>query len=241
MMSRFDDLKLEILFYLVETSYEMGSLWSFKADDVEGMVPTERIAGILPAALDALFEDGLLKNANDRFQLSPAGVRIVEGQLEDDQSELSRILNDLGYSLEEIRSSFSTGSHYRIDTKSFSGRLVPATDRTVNLYHNSGSYKEAISALDAAVTAFRDDHQLDNEWGPEKGILLRSIESGQELLKQSTVRSATVFTTIVTPLRIILDRYKDSIAAGLVTATADQLIPIIERAVSALLALIGMS
>ena len=118
---------------------------------------------------------------------------------------------------------------------------VPASDRFVTLDHNGDPYMEAVAALDAAVAAFRDDHRLDNEWGPEKSVLLRTLEAGRELLPTQQIRVATVFSTIVAPLQIIRDRYQDAVVAGLVTSGADQLIHAIGHALSSILSLIGLS
>jgi hypothetical protein len=119
--------------------------------------------------------------------------------------------------------------------------ILPAADRVVSLNHNGDPYKEAIKALDHAVAAFKEDSSLGNEWGQEKGVPVRVIEAGRELLSETTARLAMINTTIIEPLRIIRDQYQDAIVAGLVTAAADQVISLIERAASFLRALFGLT
>jgi hypothetical protein len=117
---------------------------------------------------------------------------------------------------------------------------IPASDRVVPLNHNSDPYREAIRSLDAAVLAFREDH-LDNLWGPEKGALLTSIEAGRQLLDETEVRVATVFATVISPLKIIRDKYREAIIAGLVTAGVDHMISLVDNAIGSLLALLGVA
>ena len=146
--------------------------------------------------------------------------------------------NSAGYysiSLQGIRS-----VEFVFDDDPKDAAILPAADRVVSLNHNSDPYKEAVKALDEAVAAFKEDSSLGNEWGQEKGVLLRTIEAGRELLTELTVSVATIHTTIIEPLRIIRERYKDAVVAGLVTAGADQVISLIGRAASFLRALFGL-
>jgi hypothetical protein len=223
-MSRYDDIKIQILHAIYEESFKESSPATFNIGKLNLVLPKSFILGITRAIIDDLRSDHYLNYHTDgEHSISVNGVRFIELELEDPNSRLSKILQE------------TTQNHAAVNTQI----SIPAADRVVTLNHNSDPYKEAISALDAAVTAFRKDHRLENDWGPEKGALLRSIEAGQELLKESQVRVATVIAIIVYPLRVVRERYEHAIAAGLITAAADQLVPVLARAIHAVLSLIG--
>jgi hypothetical protein len=192
------------------------------------MLPKHCVYGLTRAAIESLTDDGFLVLEGRQYYISQVAIRSIEIDLAQPDSFIARL----------SRGEASSGDQPKSPDISLA---IPASDRVVTLDHNSHPYNEAIAALDAAVTAFREDHRLENDWGPEKGILLRSIEGGQQLLKETEVRVATLFTTIIHPLRIILDRYRDAVAASLITAGVDHLISTIERAVSSVLTLIGVS
>jgi hypothetical protein len=218
-MYSFNEFKTEILRLIWENSFKPGSIHKFSISELDKVLPPDNVCAMAEMSIDTLLDEGLLEYHTDysppKFSLSVNGIRFAEFVFGDEASP------------DKPRQTAT--------------RTVPTSDRVVELNHNSDPYTEAIRALDAAVSAFRNDHCLENEWGSEKAVLLQSIEAGQRLLKESQVRVATIYTTVVSPLRIIVDRYKDAVAAGLITAGVDQIIPIFERAVHSVLALIGIS
>jgi hypothetical protein len=223
-MARFDDLQIEILYSFWEDAYQPGRIGYYAPSELSQVLREDLITPSTRVAMGALEAKNHLRNASGKYGISEVGINFIEEGLADPESAVSLVTNK-----------------FRDKPEATAENTVPASDRLVALDHNGDPYREAISALDAAVTAFREDHRLDNEWGPEKPILLQAIEAGQKLLKETQVRLATVFTTIITPLRIIRDRYNDSLAAGLITAGADHLISIVEKAASAVLSLVGLS
>lgn len=229
-MSQFDDLKAAILYYVWKNSQRVGELVGFNLTQLEDFLPPECLSGMTRAAIHSLSENGFLEETSRAYFITEAGIRSIEydlGHPDNIASELQKaeILRD-GISLGE-----PVSSH----------RMVPGSDRVVRLDHNSDPYREAIAALDQALAEFRADRLLENEWGPEKGILLRTIEAGRELLEEGEARAATIFSTIIAPLQIVRDRYDHAIVAGLVTAGADQLIASISHAISSVLSLVGLS
>ncbi len=227
-MARFDDLQIEILHALWEAAYQPGTSWYNTISELEANLPEYLKSPAARVAIQALYRKGYLDNNNGRFGITPEGITFIEQGSEDPESTVATLAKQS----ERPDGGPPTGP---------SNAVIPASDRVVTLDHNGDPYREAIGALDFAVTAFREDHRLDNELGPEKSILLQTMELGQQSLKETQVRVATVFTTVINPLKIVLDRYKDSVAAGLITAGVDQLIPLIERAIGSVLTLIGIS
>jgi hypothetical protein len=208
-MSQYEDLKLDVLLAIYRDAFRPGSLSQFGIDDLDRVLPAEMVCGITRSIVYNLHNDKYLDCDFGYYSISSEGIRHIEF-----------IYGELDTAGDEIDHSV---------TRSLSGQfMVPASDLMVALNHNSDPYREALRALDSAVSAFRNDHCLEDEWGPEKGILLQSIEAGQRLLKEGQVRAATIYTTIVSPLRIVADRYKEAVAAELVTAGVDQVIPLFE-------------
>jgi hypothetical protein len=219
-MPSFDDHKITVLFYIWKDASEPGNPPGFDWEEIKAILPPTMVSGITHAAIRSLLNDNLLEEDNAKYYLTEFGIRRIEGELQDPYSLISGIAKT------------AEGSQAL-------PHVIPASDRLVSLDHNGDEYKEAIAALDAAVAAFREDQSLSNQWGSEKSVLLRTLEAGREILNEATVRTATVYTTVVNPLRIICERYTDAIAAGLVTATVDHLLPLLERAVSSIRALLG--
>jgi len=175
-------------------------------------------------ALGELLKKGYLITASGRYMISANGIKFIEESLEDPSSEVSRIVSAFPG---------STSPAGTNDT-------IPAADRVVTLDHNSKPYSDAIRALDEAVATFKEDKLLDNEWGPEKRALLRTIEAGRELLKEGQVRVATIFSTIVMPLRVVCQKYQDAIAEGMAKAVAEQIMHRVSEGISAILSLLGL-
>jgi len=224
-MARFDDRQTELLHEIWRYSYTPSSVLPFPVSALNKIVSEDKISAITKMALEELCERDLLEYYDGKYGLTVHGISFIEIGLEDPQSDVSGVINN--------QTSFADPS--------LALPAVPASDRLIYLDHNSDPYGGAIRALDAAVTAFRGDRCLENDWGPEKGVLLESIEAGQRLLKETQVRAATIFAIIITPLRIILDRYRDAFTAGLITAGIDQIIPTLEKAIHSVLVLIGRS
>jgi hypothetical protein len=227
-MIPYNDQKAAILYYIWKNSQKVGELSGCNLDEFDNFLPLEWQSGRARAAIHALAEeksDPYLEETSRAFFITEAGIRKIEYDLANPPN--------IAFELQQreiLRDGVSTTQ-----------LPIPASDRIVTLDHNSDPYRKAIVALDAAVTAFQEDHRLENEWGAEKSVLLQSLEAGQRLLKETSVRARTVMAIVIEPLKIIAARYREAIAAGLITATVDQVLPTLGRAVTAFLTLIGMS
>jgi hypothetical protein len=227
-MSQFDDLKSKIIFAIWIESQRPGSKSELSMSEIEQLLPTECLTGQTRAAIESLGGDGSLSRQGGagKFYISETGIRSIEYDI----THPGNLLYDLNYAKQLGEAGFAAHD---------AAPPVPAADRVVALDHNSDPYRAAVAALDEAVAAFKADHLLANEWGPEKSALITVIETGRALLNETSVRVATLYATVLNPLRIIRDRYSDAIAAGLVTAAVDHLVPLLERAVTLITALIS--
>jgi len=229
-MSQFDDLKSKILYAIWAASQTPGSKSELSMTEIEEVLP-EWVTGQTRAAIESLGGDGRLSRQGGagKFYISEAGIRSVEYDITNP--------GNLTYALDYAR---HVQEAHRLKRPNI-GLPVPAADRTVPLDHNSDSYKDAIAALDDALSAFKEDYRLDNEWGSEKAALLQTVEKGRELLNETSTHVATIYATVVTPLRVLRDRYEHAIVAGIITAAVDQFLPACGRAITAVLALIGLA
>jgi hypothetical protein len=223
-MSDFDDLKSEIIYSIYSRVRKTRGQLTSTLSEIQEMLPEHCISGLTRGAIESLTEDGFLVLENRNYYVSQVAIRSIEYDLSEPNSLIYRLASD------------DAALAYQSAKPS-----IPAADRIVTLDHNSDPYKKAVRALDEAVAAFKEDRLLENEWGSEKGVLLRTLAVGRELLEEGQLRVATAFSTIVAPLQIIREHYNHAIIAGLVTAGADQLIHTIGHAISSLLALLGIS
>jgi hypothetical protein len=226
-MSQFDDLKQEILYRLWTKGYEPGDHDIFTLDQLDKFLPTHLITPMSRRAIMQLNQDDFLETVDlGEYRISLKGIISIEEGFGVPGSDLSVIQNRL---------------QGLVGTENKTAPVIPAADRFVTLDHNSDPYKVAVAALNDALAAFKEDHLLENEWGAEKAALLQTIEHGRELLKGAEAHVATIYATIVAPLRVLRERYEHAIVAGLITAGVDHLLPLCSKAVSTILSLIGMS
>jgi hypothetical protein len=241
-MSQFDDLKSRILYEIWLHAQKPGDETTFTIDALENKILSSNcLSGMTRAAITSLKEEGYLGHSNetyveyggreynqDEYHISEAGIRATEYDATHPGNVVYEIAN--------------TGDrHGPAEAGPLGAPTVPAADRVVTLQHNSDPYKDAIEALDAAVAEFRKDHHFENDWGPEKTILLQSLEAGQNLLLQTQVQVATAYGTLVVSLQVIREKYDHAIVAGLITAAVDRVVPAVERAIGLLLTLLGLS
>ena len=92
--------------------------------------------------------------------------------------------------------------------------LIPASDRTVTLNHNQPEYLEAVEALDEAIEAFDQDHCLDNELGPEKNVLRKSLEVARDYFRLKEINVRVGVALIVEQLQYVAKKYENAIAGA---------------------------
>ena len=227
-MSQFDDLKASIFYNICKYSQRTGEITGFEIDQVDEFLPSECLSGQTRAAIRSLVGNGYLEDTVGLFSITETGIRDIEFELGREGS----VAVDL-----QRREVLEHG----IPLPALSEVAVPAAGRVASLDHNSDPYRDAVATLDAALKEFKEDRLLENEWGPEKGALVTTIEAGRNLLEQGEVQAATIFATIVAPLRVVRDRYEHAIVAGLVTAGAVQVVGALGHAITLVLRLIGMA
>ena len=102
---------------------------------------------------------------------------------------------------------------------------VPASDRVVELDHNSVSFDLAVSALHETLQHLRDNNSIEAE---DKGRIETEINSGLALMKAPRTRIEAAGVVILGALKWLADRF----ASALVGAAAG-------RAIAAIRALLG--
>jgi hypothetical protein len=225
-MSRFEDFQIQILHEICENSYKLGSLPAFNRGQVNQILPATKTSGPVYTALEALSKQGYLASFNETYYLTANGMLYIENGLADPKSPVSLALQ---------QNTCAEMAQMVVPAAS-----IPATDRAVTLDHNGDPYRDAIRALDEALAAFKEDHSFDNEWAAEKSALLQAIASGRALLERSTAHIATISVVIIEPVRTITGRYQNAIAEGIAKSSFEQLVHLGEKAIKAVLTLLGL-
>ena len=92
--------------------------------------------------------------------------------------------------------------------------LVPASDRVVQLNHNSPEYKEAVNAVDAVIKDVIGDNEFGNEFPEEREAVINTLKAGRKLLDAENVRPIALDHTLLPVLQYIADNFaKGAIAA----------------------------
>jgi len=118
---------------------------------------------------------------------------------------------------------FGVYLHEHVDISKSIGD-APASDRLVKLDHNLPDYKEAVSSLDKFIQDYRDDHQLDNEFGLEKTALITTLVAGRELFDATQVQVSVAVALTIEPLKIIAKKYDEAAVGGTIAALATTVI-----------------
>lgn len=87
---------------------------------------------------------------------------------------------------------------------------VPASDRYVELDHNSPEFREATEAVRAVIERVRSDNEYNATDPEDKQQRLAELEAGSTLLKSIRVRAAAVTAVLVPPLRYLAKKFLDT-------------------------------
>lgn len=97
--------------------------------------------------------------------------------------------------------------------------VVPASDRTVRLDHNSKGYKEATEALDAVINELNRANDVGDLTSAEKEHVKSVLISGRELFDQTQVKVASV-TLALLPVLDWLGRRLTEVTVGTLAGVA---------------------
>lgn len=147
----------------------------------------------------------LMTEGVSRVSITPEGVRLVEKELDDESSAVTKFrdheLNDLpAYKIEPTE-------HQDI-------AMIPASDRVVSVNHNSEPVKEARQSVDDLVEKLRLGNDLGNLTVEEADAAANEVYQLGLILDNENIRPAMIATFATTTLRWIADK-----AAGAVVGT----------------------
>lgn len=148
---------------------------------------------------------GYIDGFHDKFavsfyRLTEVGIAHIEHKSGDKKSVLG-MYHQFGYSW----------LHSALVNIFESHQEVPASDRTVTLNHNQPDYQDALETLEKAIEEFDRDHSLDNELGPEKGALRKSLEAARGYLQLNEINLRIGIAMVVEPLRYLAKKYEMAI------------------------------
>lgn len=87
---------------------------------------------------------------------------------------------------------------------------VPASDRYVELDHNSAEYREATEAVLAVIERVRSDNQYGATEPDDKEQRLSELAAGSTLLKSVRVRVTAVTAVLLAPLTYLAAKFLDT-------------------------------
>jgi len=220
---RFQNPKLlgeVILFILYEKVISEGG--ELRIDYIQARLPTKKISStLIEYAIDEIKNRNFIKystvNGFSAITLNRIGYDYVRHRI----SKIGTAVNSYSKSPEwllddelqdddaQIVEKEDASSSIPIDGKiNEVDQPIPASDRIVSRNDNAEAFEEASSTLDQVLKEFKEDHKLDNEFGQEKGALIKALEAGKELLTDSQAHVDALNALIVKPLQIIKDRYE---------------------------------
>jgi hypothetical protein len=94
---------------------------------------------------------------------------------------------------------------------------VPASDRVVQLDHNSATYLEADAKLTEMVAAVRSNNEYAVTESEDYEQSLAELESGQRLLKEPRVRLDVITSVLITGLQKMVAKFGDALLGALAT------------------------
>ncbi|UUX48886.1 hypothetical protein NUH88_15945 [Nisaea acidiphila] len=103
--------------------------------------------------------------------------------------------------------------------------VVPASDRVVDLDHNSAAVAAVKEAVDDTLSAVKQSNEVGSEEPQEKERIEAELEAGQRLLKAKRVDLGKLVAVLFRVLRFIAERFFGSAAAK----AADRAIDLLEK------------
>jgi hypothetical protein len=94
---------------------------------------------------------------------------------------------------------------------------VPASDRVVQLDHNSATYLEADAKFTEMVAAVRSNNEYAVTESEDYEQSLAELESGQRLLKEPRVRLDVITSVLITGLQKMVAKFGDALLGALAT------------------------
>lgn len=96
--------------------------------------------------------------------------------------------------------------------------VVPASDRFVELDHNSAPYREAISALDAAISEAEKSNSLGDLTAGERISILSQLKTGRTLFDDNSIRVSAYRAVLDPALKWLLEKCADNVVGLAITA-----------------------
>ncbi len=107
---------------------------------------------------------------------------------------------------------------WRPDDVDLGSRNVPASDRSVSLDHNSAPYRQAIEALDAAISEAERSNSLGDLTAGERSSILSQLKTGRTLFDDKIIRISAYKTVLEPGLKWLLEKCADTAVGHALTA-----------------------
>lgn len=169
-------------------------------------------SGWIDQAVRALKEDGFLNanffmgpdlDANISASITGRGLEKVEEYCNARGSDLWEEIDEKSEQTEKVVQSATPSA--------------PASDRIVDIDHNSAAYKEIIEKIDEVSNSATKSNSLSSEYSLERDQRLAEIKAGKILLQAPQANAEKVKLLLVGALKWIGERIADNVVAFVIT------------------------
>ena len=191
MALRHRELSDLVLYELYEMAAEPSGISDIPPHDLYLSFDSLTSDRFYDAAIETLGNKGYIEKAGvlpDSMAITTKGISYIDEQLDDFNSFLSRELQ------------FNDGKT-RV--------TVPASNRFVELDHNSAAYQEAVAAGDELIQAVRESNAYTDTDSADKEHRLAELEAGYRLLRAPRVNAATAKAILTGVLTYLITKFAD--------------------------------
>ncbi len=126
--------------------------------------------------------------------------------------DAGEVLKAVTGNLDPIRAMLMAGvvAYERIGELEDVHRLVPASDRIVNLDHNQLTYKEAVAAIEQLIDVVRESNSYRETDAADQERRVAELEAGRRLLGSCWISVATLKATLIGTLTYLASKFADA-------------------------------
>ena len=183
-----------------------------------------------PASTPEITEDEMIAMIADKS--GPAKVSQVINSLSNEGLIIQTSAGPIAYELlpelfsraEEIEAQSKpdtrpVGSSFVLDTSTLAE--APASDRVVQLDHNSKEYRIAVEALDAVIDEVRKNNEYGDKDLQDRDQRVAELEAGKRLLEAPKVSVNAIQAVIITTLAYLAMKFADAAIGNLASQAID--------------------
>jgi len=207
--SRFDDVKLHVLYRVYRVTWESESGTGFNAGDIDRLAPGGTPRHISAKAIESLINDRLLEGQIGYFGISEDGIRRVDAELAVAGSPMY-ILNR--------RDTEAPVQHDAQENPDSEGKWEP-----LPLERDTPAYEDAIQAIENVVDRVKGDNGYAATQPDEHRSIVWSLEAGLDAIKNTLPTRSQVRELLLRPLKFLVAKFASAAIGELARRAAQAL------------------